>query len=231
METSLHRELKERYGPASGGRSEVPLDGYRIDAVAGDGVLVEIQSGALGPLRKKLESLLPSARVRVVKPVVVARRLVRRARQDGADLSARFSPKRGSLFDVFEDLIGVVCLFPHPNLEIEVLAVEIDEVRLTRRRRPGFSVVDRRLRSVVSSISLRSASDLWKLLPDRELWREPFTTREVSERLGRSLHFARRVAYCLRESGAARSLGKRGNLQVYARAKKGDILVFGGDLG
>ena len=36
METSLHRELKERFGPGTGGRQEVALAGYRIDAVGGD---------------------------------------------------------------------------------------------------------------------------------------------------------------------------------------------------
>ena len=208
METTLHKELKERYGPGSGGRSEVSLDGYRIDAVAPDGLLVEIQSGALGPLRRKLSQLLGESRVRVVKPVVVARRVVQRARKNGADLSARFSPKRGSPFDVFDDLIGLARLFPHPNLEIEVLTVEIDEVRVTRRRRPGFCVLDRSLRSVVGSISLRSASDLWELMPSSEVWRQPFTTKELAEQLERPLHFAQKVAYCLRHTGAARPIGK-----------------------
>ena len=61
METSLHRQLKEQYGPAAGGRLEVVLEGFRIDAVAADGDLVEVQSGPLGPLRAKLGRLLPDA--------------------------------------------------------------------------------------------------------------------------------------------------------------------------
>jgi len=35
METSLHRALKVQYGSGSGGRSEVTLKGFRIDAVDG----------------------------------------------------------------------------------------------------------------------------------------------------------------------------------------------------
>ncbi len=217
MELSLHRELKERYGPGSGGRVEVSHDGFRIDAVTGDGVFVEIQSAALAPLRKKLQRLLIDSSVRVVKPVVVARRVIRRAFKDGADLSARFSPKRASPFDVFEDLIGIARLFPHPNLEIEILAVEVDEIRVTRKRRPGFSVHDRLLRSIVGRTTLHASSDLWDLFPKPEIWRQPFTTRELSERLERPLHFAQGVAYCLHHMGAARTVGKRGNLQVYKR--------------
>ena len=57
METSLHRELKARYGPGTGGRQEVAIGGFRVDAVAGDGVLVEVQSASLGPLRGKARAV------------------------------------------------------------------------------------------------------------------------------------------------------------------------------
>ncbi len=219
VETSLHRALKERYGPDAGGRLEVTLGSYRIDAVAADGVLVEVQSGALGPLRGKLGRFLPGSNVRVVKPVIVARRVVRRARRDGADLSTRFSPKRGDLVDVFDDLIGLARVFPHPNLRIDVLAVEIDEVRVVRRRRPGYAVVDRLLREVVATVSLRHPSDLWNLLPAGI--EDPFTTRELAERLNRPLAFAQKVAYCLRLSGAVATVGKAGNRRVYSHRAKG----------
>ncbi len=160
---------------------------------------------------------MPDARVCVVKPVVVSRRLVRRARRDGADLSARFSPKRGTVADVFDDLIGLARIFPHPNLHIDVLAVEIDEVRVNRRRRPGFAVVDRRLRQVVAGVPLRKAADLWGLLPDGLA--DPFTTRELADHLRRPLDFAQRVAYCLRLTGAVETIGKTGNRRVYCSVK------------
>ncbi len=215
METSLHRDLKARFGPESGGLQEVRLGGYRIDAIAADGVLVEVQSGRLGPLRGKLGRFLPELRVRVVKPVVVARRVVRREKPDGQDLSTRRSPKRGSLADVFDDLMGVLQVFPHPNLQIEVLGVEVDEVRVGRRRRPGYAVVDRRLREVVSSVVLCQAADLWSLIGEPPAG--TFTSRDLAETLGKPLDFARRVAYCLRLTGAAEAVGKAGNAHVYQR--------------
>jgi hypothetical protein len=214
LESSLHRQLKERFGPAGGGRLEVSLEGFRIDAIAADGALVEVQSGSLGPLRPKLKKLLPAYRVRVVKPVVLSRRLVLRARADGDDLPARMSPRRGTLVDVFDDFVGLAPLFPHPNLDVEILAVEIDELRLVRRRRPGYTVLDRRLRTVVESIALRQARDLWALLPDDLA--SPFTTGDLADRLGRPLAFAQRVAYCLRSTGAAETVGKAGNRRIYA---------------
>lgn len=218
METSLHRALKEQYGTAPGGRSEVGLKGFRIDAVDPSGLLVEIQSGPLSPLRPKLRRLLPEHQVRVVKPVVLRRRVLRKSLRDGPNLSARLSPKRGDLVDVFEDLVGLVRLFPDPNLSIEILGVSIEEVRIPRRRWPGFTIIDRRLAEVLSGRLLHHARDLWSLLPEAD-WEEPFTTRTIAERISRSLWMAQRVAYCLRWSGAAKLIGKRGHHQLYAKVQ------------
>jgi hypothetical protein len=215
MEMALHRQLKEQFGPAVGGQSEVSLAGFRIDAIDAQGSLVEVQSGALGPLRGKLAKLLLEHRLKVVKPVVISRRILRKERRDGATLSARMSPKRGELLDVFEDLMGLVRLFPHPNLQIDVMEVGIDEVRIPRRRWPGYRVVDRTLREEGRTLTLHLADDLWKLLPaplpDR------FTTVDLAETTGRSVEFAQKIAYCLRSSGAATAVGKTVNRIVYQR--------------
>jgi hypothetical protein len=221
METSLHRTLKERYAAGGSGRPEISVAGFRVDAIDQAGRLVEVQSGALGPLQGKLRRLLPEHRVRIVKPVILRRRVVRRLRADGPDVGARSSPKRGSLLDVFDDLVGVVRVFPHANLEIEVLGVTIDEVRTPRRRRPGYAVADRRLGDIRESALIARAEDLWSLLPEGCHGREPFTTLDLSERLGRTPWFAQRVAYCLRMAGAAQVVGKSGNRLIYRRLQGG----------
>jgi hypothetical protein len=217
METSLHRTLKERYAIGGSGRPEIAVGGFRIDAVDENGRLVEVQSGALGPLRGKLRRLLPDHRIRVVKPIVLNRRIVRRSRLDGANLSMRRSPKRGELLDVFDDLIGVVRVFPHTNLEIEVLGVAIEEIRVPRRRWPGYRVADRCLSEIHQTTSLVLAGDLWALLPANLHARETFTTHDLANELDRNLSFAQRVAYCLRLTGAARLVGKMGNRLIYRR--------------
>ena len=81
METSLHRELKALYaGPEA--RFEVPLGKYRIDVANADR-LVEIQHGSLAAIRDKVRHLLRDHRVLVVKPIVVRKRLVKRAAKGG----------------------------------------------------------------------------------------------------------------------------------------------------
>ena len=217
METSLHRSLKEQYATGGNRRPEVVIRGFRVNAVDDAGRLIEVQSGPLGPLRGKLGRLLVEHRIRIVKPVPLRRRIVRRARPDGPDLSSRCSPRRGVLHDVFDDLIGVVRVFPHANLEIQILGVTIDEIRVPRRRQPGYSVVDRRLGEILQTTSLRHAGDLWGLLPEDCDGRKSFTTHDLAEQLGRSLWFAQRVAYCLRLTGAARVVGKTCNRLIYIR--------------
>ena len=217
METSLHRSLKERYATGGDRRPEVVIRGFRVDAVNDAGRLVEVQSGPLGPLRGKLRRLLPDHRIRIVKPVPLRRRIIRKTRNDGPDFSARCSPWRGLLHDVFDDLIGVVRVFPNVHLDIEILGVTIDEVRVPRKRRPGYTVTDRQLGAIHETTSLVHAADLWALLPDGCDGRQPFTTQDLAQQLGRPIWFAQRVAYCLRLTGAARVVGKSGNRLIYIR--------------
>ncbi len=217
MESSLHRALKERYGLESGGRSEVTLGGFRIDAMDGAGLLVEIQSGPLSPLRGKLARLLPDYRVRVVKPVVLERTVIRRTCAQGPDISARRSPKRGALMDIFDDLVALAKILQDANLAIEVLAVAVDEIRTPCRRRPGYRVVDRRLSQILQSRLLSEPDDLWQLLPTGHDWTVPFTSVDIAARTARPIDFAQRVAYCLRQSGAAQVVGKRSSFRVYRR--------------
>ena len=112
METSLHRELKYLHArdPLS---VEVPLHGYRIDALDADGCLVEIQHAALSGLGKKVAELLGAGeRVRVVKPIVQSKSIETMDRRGGKLLRRRKSPKREQPVDVFKELIHFTQVFP-----------------------------------------------------------------------------------------------------------------------
>jgi hypothetical protein len=143
--------------------------------------------------------------------------VIRRDSAEGGDLGTRRSPKRGSLLDAFEELVGLARLFPHPNLRIELVGVEIDEIRVNRRRRSGYLVVDRVLRDVVETLPLQLGGDLWSLLP-ADL-PERFTTEDLARSIGRTIPFAQRVAYCLLHAGASEVVAKVGNLRVYSRCE------------
>src|SRR4051794_31327259 len=130
METSLHRSLKQFYADENSA-IEVRRGRYRIDVVRGE-ELIEIQHGSLAAIRDKVRTLAAENDVRVVKPIVVRKTIVKLAKRGGKELQRRTSPKRGTLLELFDELVYFRRSFPLPRLTLEVVLVDIEE-----RRYPG----------------------------------------------------------------------------------------------
>ena len=217
METSLHRQLKAIYA-AGDNQQEVACEGYRIDAIR-RGQLIEVQHGSLAAIRDKIAVLLEKHRVKVVKPLVARKMLIKQDRRHGKVISRRYSPKRCTLFDLFDELVYFVNVFPHKRLVLEVPLVEVEEWRYPghgRRRRwrhGDFQIEDQKLVRVVETFRFRKAADLRKLLPDD--LPKTFHTGHIAEGLDVRRWTAQRMAYCLRETGAIRAVGKQGNAILY----------------
>ncbi len=215
METTLHRQLKSVYCDDPQ-QHEVVLDGYRIDAVV-DGRLIEIQQASLAAIRPKIATLLQSHDVTVVKPLIARKVLVKRARKGGKVQSTRTSPKHATFFDLFDELVNFVTVFPHRRLSLHVLLTEQEEHRVVtgkkRRRDKGYRVEDRRLVGIVDRLELRSHSDLRLLLPDTLPQR--FSTADIAKQAGVPRWLAQKAAYCLRMTDTAKLVGKEGNTMLY----------------
>jgi hypothetical protein len=222
VETSLHRQLKQRYaGP--GALVEQRLGKYRIDAIVGD-ELVEIQHGSLAAIRDKIAWLSDRHKVRVVKPIVARKYLVKLDQKNGQTISRRVSPKTGTIWNLFDELVYFTRVFPHANLTLEVPLVEVEELRFPghgRRRRwrqNDFVVQDQRLLRVTDVHTFRSNADLIALLP-RDLPKN-FHTGHLAEALAIRRWIAQRIAYCLRKTAAVRECGKLGNALLYELSQK-----------
>lgn len=223
METTLHRQLKTLYA-APGDRVEHELDGYRID-VAKPHCLVEVQHSSLNAIRSKVGALLQHHRVVVVKPLVVKKRIVRLNRKGGQVISRRWSPKRGHLIDVFDELIYFRELFPHPNLTLEIPLVQIEEWRYQghgrkiRTRMNDHQIQDQLLLGVEQTLKLHHPVDLWNVLsrPDRR----EFSTQDLSQLWLVPRFRAQKIAYTLQHCQAIDRISKSGNSWIYtvARAK------------
>jgi hypothetical protein len=217
METSLHRELKQHYA-GTDAQVEIRYGRYRIDAVAG-GELIEIQHGRLGAISFKIAELLADHSVRIVKPIVREKLLVKRRRRGGKIVSRRRSPKRGKLLDLFHDLVYFTKVFPHPRLTIEAVLVDVEEHRYPghgrRRRYRGndFQIQDQHLVCMAETCEVRTPADLVAML-DCDL-AGSFHTGQLAEALDLPRWVAQRIAYCLRETGAIRVVGKQRNAVVY----------------
>jgi len=220
METTLHQQLKLSYAEDES-QTEVVMGRYRIDAVR-NGELIEVQCASLSAIRDKCQRLLERHQLRVVKPVVMRTRIAKAKRKGGPITSRRMSPKRGSLLDLFDELIYFTRVFPHPNLTIEVPLIHVEQLRVPtkkRRRRwkKDYEVQDVKLESTEGSIELREPGDLLKLSQFPENG-EPFNTADLAKSIDRPRWHAQQIAYVLRETGAIDSTGRNRSGIVYQRA-------------
>lgn len=212
-EKPLHASLKEWYRQ-DGDLVEAPLEGFVIDLIR-DGLLIEIQTRGFSAMRRKFDRLLDSHPIHLVHPVAAEKWIIK-LDDKGDPVSRKRSPKRGIAADVCQELVSFPSLLSHPNFTLEIALVTEEEVRRPDAkkgwRRGGFAIEERRLVDVLDSVLLVDPSGLLHLLPDG--LPEVFTTADLAAGLGRSRHLAQEVAYCLRVSGAATTVGrdKRGIL-------------------
>ena len=214
-EGSLHNTLKEHYW-VPGAAVECPVDGYIADLVVEDRI-IEIQTGSFSSLKTKLPRLLQNHKVTLVWPLAVIRTIVK-CSPDG-EPQRRKSPRRGSIVDLFSELVAIPELLNHQGFTIDVVSIHEEEFRVydgrRGRRRRGWVVTGRRLVDVLETTTVKSMNDLLTTLgvglPRR------FTTLEISEAVGRSRRVGQQIAYCLRKAGVTRPCGKLGNSIVYER--------------
>lgn len=188
---------------APGDEFEVALDRFVID-IRRDDLLIEIQTSSIAAMGRKLDHLLPDHRILVVHPIAVETHL----QKPGA--KSRRSPKRGSVYDLFEELVSVPTLIDHPNLEIEVVLVSVVKHQSPdpklRRGRGGFRTDDRVLREIVGRHRFSGAADLAALVPDG--LPDPFTTADLAHEAKVRRDVAQRMAYCFRALGVFREQGR-----------------------
>jgi len=220
-ESPLHANLKAWYARPDD-RFEVAVDGFIVDIVRGD-LLVEIQTANFSSIKRKLTALTANHRVRLVYPVAREKWIVKLARNGRGQPKRRKSPKRGSVEDVFRELVSFPHLLADPSFSLDVLLVQEEEVRhydaRRRWRRRGWVTDERRLLQVVGSRIFETPADVAALIPTSLA--EPFTTAELSAAIGRPRRLAQKMAYCLREMGTISPVGKRGNAILYVRGSEG----------
>lgn len=192
-EGALHATLKSHYSQP-GDEFEVPLDRFVIDIKRGN-KLIEVQTVSFASMGRKLDHLLPDYEVLLVHPIAVSTYL------DRPDKPVRKSPKAGSIFSLFEELVSVPTLIDHPNLTIEAPLVSVTKTQIidpkARRGRGGYRTVNRSLREILDTYRFESAADLLELIPTADLPAR-FTTADLAEAAGVHRSIAQRIAYCFR---------------------------------
>ena len=215
-ERSLHAALKRWYA-LPGDRAEVPLQGYVIDLVRHD-TLIEIQTGSFAKLARKLTRLVRDHRIRLVFPIA-RRKWIATTGPDGSVLRRRASPKRGAYRDLFAELVRIPHLIGNPNFTLEVLIVEVEELRCADGkgswRRRGISILDTRLLEVCDRRTFRTPADFARLLPPQ--LEEPFTNRALAAADAMPVSLAGMMTYTLHRMGAIELVGRRNRAHLFAR--------------
>lgn len=213
-EKSLHADLK-RWVEQPGDEFEVKVGGFVIDMVRGQ-TLIEIQTRHLYAMKRKLGRLLVDHEVRLLHPVAREKWIVRETAV-GEAISRRKSPKHGQPLDIFTELVRLTSLIPHPNLTIEVLLTQEEEIWRDDGqgswRRKRWSVYDRRLLEVVERVSFSSAADYLGVIPAG--LERPFTNHDLAQALPCSPHLAQKITYTLRQMDLLTITGKQGRSHLF----------------
>lgn len=216
-EHSLHQQIKTYYANL-GDRFEVPLGNYIIDILR-DNLLIEIQTKNFAALKIKLQTLTKTHKVRLVYPLP-EHRTITCTGKDSTVIYTRKSPRKGSLFDVFRELVMIPEVIGSENFSLEILFVDEEEIRCADGkgswRRRGVSVRERRLLCVNSRVLFENKADFLKLLPDS--LNGSFTNKELATQAKISGKMAQKITYCYRKSGFIQLAGKRGNAFVFQKA-------------
>ena len=210
-EKSLHASLKKWYA-IPGDRLEVKIDGYIIDLVRND-ILIEIQTRNFSAMGKKLRKLVLDHRVRLIHPIAISKWIIKLESDGEIIISRRKSPKLGSIYNLFDELIRIPDLMNNDNFSIELLMIIEEEIRIDDGkgswRRKGVSISDRRLLEVVKKVKLIDKQDFKIFIPENI--DKPFSNKILSKAVGVPLSKARKATYCLKKMNLIKEVGKKGN--------------------
>ena len=217
-ESSLHQSLKDYYSK-EGGNQEVAINGYLIDVVKNH-TLFEIQTKKFSSLKGKLKTLLKTNKVKVVYPIPILKWIIHLPHKDiDQAIIRRKSPKHGRIELLFNEIIYISNLITDPNLTVEVIFTQEEEIRRDDGkgswRRKGVSILDRRLIEIYSTKEMRYPKDYNNLIPFNSS--KTFTNQELAATLGIPIKLARKMTYSLRTMGLLKNVGKHGNNLLYKK--------------
>ena len=171
-------------------------------------------------MRKKLTHFLHNYPIRIIYPVAVEAFLVK------PDKKIRKSPKKGTVFSIFEELVSIPELISNSNLSFEVLYVSVRKIQeydpSMRRRRGGYRTVNTELSEVHSIQKFEGVEDFLELLPAG--LPKVFTTSDIAT-LGKiSRQKAQQMAYCFRKVGVFHELSHTKEGKHYEIRQAVDLL-------
>ncbi len=191
-ESSLHNTLKLYYANRNSGLTEVEKEGHIYDIVGKDGQIIEIQTKNLSALENKIKDTLEKKyKITVVYPLVITNRIYL-TDEEGKLVSKRKSPKKGNIYDIFDELTKIYPYLLHKNFTLEVVHIDMIEHRIKtsdavqsknkkRRYKKDWIKVNKRLEKIIRTDVFKTRKDYLSFLPSS--LPESFCAKDLSKYL------------------------------------------------
>ena len=118
--------------------------------------------------------------------------------------------------DLFWEMVSFPHLLPNRNFSLEVLMIREEEARRYEAkgnwRRRGWVTEERRLLEVADQRVFEEPADWLALLPEGL---ELFTASDLAAAIDIRKELAQKMAYCLRQGGVIKLIGRRGRANLY----------------
>ncbi len=218
-EKTLHAILKHYIEPNEE-YHEQRLDSFVAD-IFKEGEVWEIQTRSFDKLRKKLASFLDRHRVTIVYPLPRVKWLIWLDQETGEATKKRKSPKLGSAYDCFHELYKIKTMLSHPNLNLRIVLVDVEEYRYLngwdQAKKRGSSRCDRIPLAIGHEVHIAGGGDYQKLIPPALI--RDFTAKDFSKAAKTSPAKAGLALNVLRHLGAVEAVGKSGKAILYSRVE------------
>ncbi|RPJ08862.1 MAG: hypothetical protein EHM28_03135 [Spirochaetaceae bacterium] len=197
--------------------SEVKIGRSIVDILVPPDHVIEIQTSSFFKIRSKIERLLPSYKVKIVYPVAQRKHILVYDKKGKKILANRKSPKKAGLHDAAFELSGLRNLIGNPNLSIDIVFIEEEEIRKNDGkgswRRRGISITDRRLVSVKETIHFANKADFLRFLPAD--CPALFSNKDLAKIQHIPVHRAQQVTFLLRKIGLLEVKKKNGRSFIF----------------
>lgn len=175
-ETHLHKALKTLYKEEYGGDFEVETEGFVTDILCPDGTAIEIQTGNLGHLEKKIKHFITHKKnIRIVYPLVISKYIETENETTGKK-TKRKSPVRKTQLSIFKELTKLTPYLLSRYFFLDIVEVVITETRTDsgflmqsknnqRRFKKTWNKTGKKLEEIKSRFTLHGKKSWKKLIP------------------------------------------------------------------
>lgn len=212
-EHTLHKVIKFMIDP-TGKHHEIKVLNKYADIYM-DERIYEIQTKAFNNLRSKLDVLLDYKPVTIIYPTIVKKQIIK-MNEEGEVIVNRKSPKKNWFSTLFFELYKIKVYLNHPNLQIQLFLMDIDEyqqvVPKSYRNRHGKLRIDQVPSDLKEIIVINEKEDYLKFLPELP---QKFTANELQKHLAYPKNHLNYLIQVLKYLELIEMVGKDGRAYIY----------------